>query len=72
MKDPGGLGPSVLVSDLDETLVLCVLLEVGDLVAVAVVEGQGVRVARDDDVVPVAHAGEQALLVHLGREMGVL
>ena len=68
MEYSGCLAPSELVSGLDETLVLRVLPQTRDLVVLFVVESHGVRVARDDDVGPVAAALEQHVVVDLQRK----
>ena len=65
MEYPACFTPSESVPGLDETLVLGVLLEVRDLVALPVVESVGPGVAGDDDVGPIAAPLEQNVVTYL-------
>ena len=62
VKDPAGLAPPKLVPGLHQALVLGVHFEVGDLVALPMVEAHRAHVARNDDVGPVAAAGQQQVV----------
>ena len=67
MEYSGRLAPAELVPGLYETLVLGVLPQTRDLVALFVIEALRVRTARYDDVRPITAPLEQHIVVDLKR-----
>lgn len=68
MEYPGGLAPAELVPRLHQALVLGVLPQARDLVALLVVEALGVGIARNNDVGPVSATLKKHVVIDLERK----